>query len=39
MQGTSEASAEAYGWYAAQATERVTPQHGVDPSFGMEYGR
>jgi len=34
MQGTSEASAEAYSRYVAQANERVTPQHGLEPSFG-----
>ena len=35
MQGTSEESAEAYLTYAAQATERVTPQRRLDPKPGV----
>ena len=34
MQGASEASAEAYLRYAAQANERATRQHGLDPRSG-----
>lgn len=37
MQGTSKASAEAYSTFAAQANERVTQQHGSDPSFGEAF--
>jgi AmmeMemoRadiSam system protein B len=35
MQGTSEGSAEAYLTYAAQVTERVTPQRRLDPKPGV----
>lgn len=34
MQGASEASAEAYLRYAAQANERATRQHDLSPRSG-----
>ena len=39
MQGTRQRCAEAYLTYAAQATERVTPQRRLDPKPGVPVER